>query len=140
MSATDPADAIQAGIYSLLTGDATLGGLVTGVYDGPPEDASLDYVVLGEMTSLPDGTHDAEGRETTAVLHTWTRAESHKPGNTIGARLAALLTHRHADLDPLVAGHKVWRIEHEFAQTLVDPQPGIRHRVDRFRVWSSQGA
>lgn len=138
MSATDPADALQAGIYALLSGDVALAGLITGVYDGVPEGAAPDYVVIGEMTSIADGTHGGEGRETSAVLHTWTRAESHAPGNAIGAHLVALLWHRHADLDPLVVGHKVWRVEHEFAQTLVDPEPGIRHRVDRFRVWSTQ--
>ena len=140
MSATDPADAVQAGIYELLSGDTELGSLVSGVYDGrAPEDATFDYVVLGEMTSSPDGSHDAEGRQTVATLHTWTEAEGFKSANAIGARLVALLWHRHADLDPLVAGHVVWRVDHEFAQTLLDPQPGIRHRVDRFRVWTKEG-
>lgn len=138
MSAIDPADALQAGVYALLNGDATLGALVTGIYDGVPEDVEPDYVVLGEVASNPDGTHGGEGYETEATLHSWTRAESFKTANTIGGRLVALLWHRHADLDALVEGHRVWRVEHEGAHTLVDPQPGIRHRVDRFRVWSSQ--
>jgi hypothetical protein len=140
LSAVDPADALQVGVYQLLTGDSALDALVEGVYDHVPEDAEPDYVVIGEMMSTPDGVHGTEGRQTSAVLHTWTRAESHRPGNQIGARLVALLWHRHADLDALVTGHEVWRIEHEFAQTLVDPEPGIRHRVDRFRIWTSQGA
>jgi len=142
MSAVDPADALQEGMYDLLSGDVTLGDLVTGVYDGVPEDITLGdgegYVVIGEMTAIPDGVHGKEGRQTGAVLHTWTRAESHRPGNVIGGRLVALLWHRHAALDPLVAGHTVWRVEHEFSQTLVDPEPGIRHRVDRFRIWTRE--
>ena len=138
-TASDPADALQVGLYGLLSGDATLTALAN-VYDGVPEGAELNYVVLGEMDAQPDGVHNGHGRETSAVLHTWTEAESHRPGNTIGARLVALLWHRHADLDALVTGHKVWRIEHEFSQTLVDPTPGIRHRVDRFRIWSTQEA
>lgn len=141
MAAIDPADAIQAGIFTLLDGDAALGGLISGVYDGTaPEDASLDYVVVGEMTAVPDGTHDAEGSQTLAVIHSWSHSEGFAPANAIGARIVALLWHRHAELDAAVAGHKVWRVDHEFAQTLVDPQPGIRHRVDHFRIWSSQGA
>jgi hypothetical protein len=137
MSATDPADAIQAGIFALLDGDSALGALA-GVYDGVPSDVEPDYVVIGEMTSSADGSHGGEGRQTSATFHTWTRAESHAPGNAIGARIVALLWHRHVELDALVDGHKVWRVDHEFAQTLVDPEPGIRHRVDRFRIWSSQ--
>jgi len=132
------------GIYELLTGDATLVALILGVYDGVPEDIELadgdGYVVVGELLATPDGTHDGHGRQTSAVLHTWTRAESHRPGNAIGGRLAALLTSQAVALDALVDGHKVWRVAHEFAQTLVDPEPGIRHRIDRFRIWTSQDA
>lgn len=139
MTATDPADAVQAGLYSRLTADVELAALVTGVHDGrAPEDAEPDYVVIGEMTSTPDGAHDGEGRQTLAVLHSWTHAEGFKAANAIGARLVALLWHRHAELDALVAGHAVWRVDHEFAQTLIDPQPGIRHRVDHFRVWTRE--
>lgn len=141
MDAIDPAGAVQAGLYSILSADAGLTGLVSGVYDGrAPESADLDYVVLGEMTSSPDGAHDGEGRQTLAVLHSWTRAEGFKSANAIGARLVSLLWHRHAELDEAVNGHTVWRVEHEMSQTLVDPQPGVRHRVDHFRVWTKEDA
>lgn len=136
----DPADALQVGVYQLLSGDTTLDGLVNGVFDSVPEDAEPPYVVIGEMLSSPDGAHASHGRQTSCVVHTWTRAPSHRPGNQIGARVAALLSRREEGLDPLVTGHKVWMIEHEFAQTLVDPEPGIRHRVDRFRIWTRQEA
>lgn len=139
MAAVDPADALQVGLYTLLSGDPDLASLAN-VYDGPPEGTQGDYVVIGEMMSTPDGAHGSHGRQTAATLHTWTRAVSHRPGNRIGARLAALLTHNEEALDPLVAGHKVWMIEHEFAQTVVDPEPGVRHRVDRFRIWTRQEA
>lgn len=138
-TANDPADALQVGLYGLLSGDATLAALAD-VYDGVPEDVEPPYVVIGEMTSLPDGSHGGTGRQTSATLHTWTRAESHRPGNQIGARVVALLTHQPAALDAHVTGHEVWRVAHEFAQTLVDPTPGIRHRVDRFRIWTTQEA
>lgn len=137
MSATDPADALQVGIYELLTGDALLVGLAS-VYDEVPEDAEHPYVVIGEMTATPDGAHGSRGRSTACVLHTWTRAPSNRPGNAIGARIAALLTGEHMALDAEVAGHTVWRVAHEFSQTLRDPEPGIRHRVDRFRVWTRE--
>lgn len=139
MATIDPADALQVGIYARLSSDATLVGMVTGFYDGVPESAAFPYVTIGEVTATVDGTHSAPGRAMVATLHTWTRAQSHRPGNQIGARIVALLDHLHFDLDPLVTGHKVWRIVHEFSQTLIDPEPGIRHRVDRFRIFTSQG-
>lgn len=137
MPASDPADAIQAGLYALLNGDAALTALAS-VYDGVPEGSNPPYVVIGETTSTADGVHGLEGRQTVATLHTWTRTEGFGPPNTIGARLVALLLHRHAALDALVTGHRVWRVAHEFAQTLDDPEPGIRHRVDRFHIWTTQ--
>lgn len=139
--AVDPTDALQVGVYALLSSDTELDGLVTGVYDGAArEGAELDYVVIGAMTSSREGSHGGEGRQTLAMLHTWTRSEGFKSANDIGARLVALLWHRHAELDAQVDGHTVWRVEHEFSQTMVDAQPGIRHRVDHFRIWTSQEA
>lgn len=137
MTALDPADAIQVGVYGLLTGDATLAAMA-GVYDGAPEQASLPYVVIGEMTSIPAGVHGVEGRETVVVTHTWAKAHGMKPVNDIASRVVRLLQHGHAALDTKVTGHKVWMVSHEFAHTLDDPEPGLRHRVDRFRVWTSQ--
>lgn len=137
MSASDPADALQAGLYALLSGDATLAALAD-IYDGPPEDVEPPYVVLGEMLSTPDDAHGSYGRQSSVTLHTFTRAQSHRPGNLIGARLVALLRGGESALGAQVTGHTVWMVEHEFAQTLVDPEPGIRHRVDRFRVWTRQ--
>lgn len=140
MAAVDPADAVQAGVFALLNGDAALKALVSGVYDGVPEANEPPYVVIGEMTSIPDGVQGIEGRQTSAAVHSWSRSEGFKTVNSIGGRVVALLTHRHAALGALVAGHVVWRVEHEFGQTLDDPEPGIRHRIDRFRIWTAQEA
>lgn len=139
MPASDPTDALQAGLYSLLSGDGTLSGLVAGVYDGVPETAEPAWVVIGETLTAPDGVHGTEGRQTSATIHTWTRGDAYAPANAIGARIVALLWHQHATLDTLVTGHKVWKVDHEFSQTLGDPEPHIRHRVDRFRIWTFQG-
>lgn len=139
MAATDPTDALQAGIYARLNGDATLTGLAD-VYDGVPEGDNPAWVIIGEMLSSPDGVHGREGRQTSFTIHSWARAHSFAPVNAIGSRVVALLWHRHAELDAAVAGHLVWKVEHEYSQTLGDPEPDLRHRVDRFRIWSHQEA
>ena len=139
MSAVDPLDAVQVGLYSLLSGDATLTALAP-VFDGVPEPTNLDYVRIGEATAIADGVHGREGRQIAATIHSFASGESFAKVNAIGGRIAALLWHRHADLDALVSGHKVWRIDHEFTQTLDDPEPHVRHRVDRFRLFTSQEA
>lgn len=139
MPALDPADALQVGVYGLLTSDATLVAMA-GVFDGPPEGVAYPYVVIGEMTSTPEGVHGVEGRETVVTVHTWARSRGMKAVNDVGARVVRLLHHRHADLNTRVSGHRVWRVSHEFAHALDDPEPELRHRVDRFRVWTSQEA
>lgn len=138
MGAMDPQDALQKGVYDLLTGDATLMGLVTGVYDGPPEGVDPPYVTIGEATATPGGYLAREGRSVSLTLHTWTRAQSFAPGNAIGGRLVFLLTHGHEALTALVAGHDVEAVYHEYMQTLDDPEPGLRHRLDRFRIRTVQ--
>lgn len=136
--AIDPADSLQVGIYELLTNDATLMALVTGVYDQVPEEATPPYVVIGEMLSTEDSVHNGHGRQTAVMLHTWTRERSFRPGNQAAAQLVALLTRRQDTLDTLVDDHTVYMAAHEFSQTLRDPDPEIRHRVDRFRIWTRQ--
>lgn len=133
----DPADALQAGIYALLSADAGVSALAD-VYDEVPEDVSAPYVVLGEVVTTDASTHDGQGRETVATLHTWTKARSFKPGNDIGAALVAALDRQAATLDAEVAGHSVWWTRHESAHTMRDPDPTLRHRVDTFRVRTSQ--
>lgn len=131
----DPAAAVQTGIYERLSTDATL-----DVYDDVPEGASKPYVVIGECTSVEDSAHGSPGRSTDATIHTWTEALGFASGNAIAARVVALLAKQHAALDAEVTGHKVWRVDHEFSQTLRDPDPNVRHRVDRFRIWTRQEA
>lgn len=134
---SDPADAVQVGLYELLSGDVTLAALAD-VYDDIPEGAAKPYVVIGEITAVEDSAHGSPGRATDTTLHTWTEALSFRPGNQIAARVVALLAKQHVALDALVDGHAVWRVDHEFSQTLRDPDPNIRHRVDRFRIWTRQ--
>jgi hypothetical protein len=136
---TDPLDAMQAGIRAVLLADAGLVALVgQRVYDEPPEDVPFPYVHIGESTSIPDGTHDSPGYQVAATLHSWAKARSMRPVNEIGARLVAALNLQEAAVDAAVTGLTVWRVWHEFAQTLRDPDRTIRHRIDRFRFFVHQ--
>ena len=42
---------IQQALYSKLTGDGVLMGMITGVYDAVPERTALPYVVIGDGSS-----------------------------------------------------------------------------------------
>ncbi len=137
MIRVDPADALQAGLYELLSQDTDLAALAD-VYDYVPEDTPMPYVVIGEMTSADDSAHGSPGKQTQATVHTWTRSRGFQQANTIGGQIVALLAGQQADLDVLVDDHTVWAIRHELGQTLRDPDPEVRHRVDRFAIFTRQ--
>jgi hypothetical protein len=141
VATVDPTDAVQVGIRAVLLADAALVALLAdaeSVWDEPPEEALFPYVHIGEVTSISDGTHSAQGRQVVPTIHTWAKARSARPVNEIGARVVAVLDLQEAALDAAVTGVTVWMVLHEFSQTLRDPDRTIRHRIDRFRIYTSQ--
>lgn len=137
----DPCEAVQVGIRELLLGDAQLVALLSddeSVWDEPPEDEGYPYVHIGEVTSIIDGTHSGQGRQVVETIHSWARSRTAALVNEIGARVVAVLDLQHAALDSAVEGVTVWMVRHEFSQTMRDPDRTIRHRIDRFRIYTSQ--
>lgn len=136
----DPVQDVQIGIRAVLLGDTVLTNIIgaRSVWDEPPEDEEMPYVHIGESTSIPDGSHGGQGRQVAATLHSWAKARSASAVNSIGERLVALLDHQHGALDAVTDGVTVWMVRHEFSQTLRDPNREIRHRIDRFRIYTSQ--
>ena len=129
-----PLGPIQEAVYGVLTGDVTLMGLVTGVFDEVPEGAAMPYVTLGEALEQPDNSHDRFGRQTVLTMHVWVDTRGFSKATDIVERLVALLDHQ-----PLtIAGHHHVVTRYEFAQTLRDPNPRIRHIPIRFRVLTEQ--
>jgi len=140
----DPSIPVQRGIRSLLTADAELMAMVAGVWDEPPEripdGAPAAWVVFGtkQTTTDGDGVHGQHSRQVILALDTWTRARSSLPGDRVAARIVALLARRPEALDPHVEGHTVWRIVWEDSLSLDDEDREMRHRIDRFRIWTAQ--
>ncbi|MFK4797787.1 DUF3168 domain-containing protein [Streptomyces sp. MPA0124] len=136
MTAPAPMLPAQTAVYARLTGDATLAGMVSGVYDYVPEDVAYPFVVIGEATEVPDNRHGGFGRETVITLHVWSRYQGYRQALRIGAQVTALLDHQ-----PLTLPGLVWiATRFEFSQTLTDPEPpgDIRHLVLRYRVVTEQ--
>jgi hypothetical protein len=138
-----PINALQKAIFTRLSGDATLAGLLGAgdrIVDQPKEGQPLPYVRIGESVSTPDNDHGSFGREVTETLHVWTRKRGNATGQAIADRITALLDHQTAAMSALLAGdgHRVVTIRAEFDQALTDPDPEIRHHVLRFRVATAQ--
>lgn len=134
--ALSPMLLVQSALYARLTGDATLTGLIEGVYDYVPETAEYPFVVIGEAIETPDNRHGGYGRETVVTLHVWSRYQGYAQALRIGARVTALLDHQPLTIEGLA--HIATRFE--FSQTLTDPEPpgDIRHLVLRYRVVTEQ--
>lgn len=123
LPALSPAVPLQGGIYTLLTGDATLMALIAGVYDGVPENVDGDYVTIDESQESPDNAHGGFGSSTLWTLRIWTKARGHLAGLQIEARIRELLDHQHVALDALVDGHRVVMAQFSSRLALVDPEP-----------------
>lgn len=136
MSAPAPMLAVQSAVYARLKGDATLTGMISGVYDYVPETAAYPFVVIGEALETPDNRHGGFGRQTVITLHVWSRYQGYAQVLRIGARVTELLDHQ-----PLTIPGLSWiATRFEFSQTLTDPEPpgDIRHLVLRYRIVTEQ--
>lgn len=143
MVTTDPAQAVQTGLWSLLRADPAVMQTVRDVLDEIPELNARQYpfIAIPDPVSVPDGTHDDPGRRVTARIHTYVqgdvRARNTRPENTVGARIMALLDHQHTALDAHVAGHAVWMVRHIESRKVNDQDRSVRHRVDVVDIWIS---
>lgn len=130
MSAASPMDEIHAAVYEVLSGDATLAGMVSGVWDEVPEGTAYPYVTIGEDLEQPDNSHDRHGWQTVLTLHVWSKRRGSTEAKRIASRVIALLDHQPLTVDGY--HHVVTR--YEFSQTLRDPEQHVRHIPIRFRV------
>lgn len=72
---------LQLAVFNALNGDATIDGLVEGIYDNPtqvadPSDNSaFPFITLSDMTSTPWDTDTERGTDAVVTVHVWSRAE-----------------------------------------------------------------
>lgn len=127
-----PADLpLQKALFSLLTGDATLTGLVTGVYDHVPDNTPEPYVVIGDDDIDEWATMGTNGGNAEVTIHTWTTGSELAPCKTIMARIYDLV-HK-ASLS--VSGYNTAGCLSEFSATFKEADNRTMHGVQRFRVW-----
>jgi hypothetical protein len=62
---------IQKAIYTTLTGNAPVMALVTGVYDHPPDNATLPVIGIGNDTANDAGTKTEQIIEYRAQIDVW---------------------------------------------------------------------
>lgn len=83
---------LQAAIYSKLTGDTTLMGLVTNrVYDDVPESTAFPFVEFGDTSDDADNTFSKNGRRATVSVDVWSRYRGNKEALSILDRIGLVL-------------------------------------------------
>jgi hypothetical protein len=144
MTTIDPSGPVQNGLRDLFQSDPEIQQYVTGILDEVPDMAARKYpfIVIPDLMSIPDGTHDDPGRMVTARIQTFVRGDVDVPAtrldHLIGARIVALLDHGHATLDPFVAGSTVWMVRHVESRKMADGDRTVRRRLDRIDIFTSQ--
>jgi hypothetical protein len=84
------ANALQAAIFSRLTGDATLTGMIGAgaVFDRHMTGKAMPYLVLSEIAT---GDFGPDAEEHLVTIEAWSDAEGRKQAQDIAARAKALL-------------------------------------------------
>ena len=83
--------ALQKAIYQQLTGDDTLMGLVTGLFDRPVQGTAFPYITIGDSIGLDWSNAAAGGMEHKFIVHIWSREGGRKEAARIMERIHALL-------------------------------------------------
>lgn len=127
---THPQSLIQARIFAILTSDATLMALITGVFDGMPENQEYPYVNIGEYFLGDFGSHTTSGVDGTITLHAWSQTVGNKSVQMILNRMYSLL---HA-IDLAITGFPTITFRCSLNQVLDDPDGRTKHGVQKYRL------
>jgi hypothetical protein len=69
---------LQSALYSKLSANTALCGRLAagsaGIYDDVPRDAAFPYIVIGDMSSLPEDTQDSRAEDVRMTLHVYSRS------------------------------------------------------------------
>lgn len=127
---------LQAAIYSALTGDPTLMGLITGVYADviqpnlPENDADFPYVVIGKDNLSPFDTKTSNGSNALCQLDIWSRENNLLEVKKIASAIYDVL--QKGSLTISGADHVLTRIESEVFS--VDPDGHTKRGMVMARV------
>lgn len=92
-----PLDALQQGVYTILTEKQT-GDDAVPVYDDVPEGAACPYITLGAFTNKFGGSKSTDISDVSLQIHIWSDYSGRAEINRIANDLIAILTSWSIDL------------------------------------------
>ena len=122
---------LQEAIFSRLNGDSTLGDLITGVFDGVPDDTALPVVVIGPSTTSDDGSKTLDARDYIFNVDVFSDYRGMKEAKNILQRVYTLLH----EVDVSVSGANLIDLRCEFSSEVLENDGVTRHGVMRFRAF-----
>jgi len=123
--------AVQKAVYELLTGDAELMAMITGVFDHVPKGQAFPYVRIGEATEVPWNDFGRPGSQLTINVHAFDNAAEVARLLGIGTAVQGITD----GADPTIIGSSLVDIAFEFNQVLYDSDSATNHMAMRFRVF-----
>lgn len=123
---------LQKDIYGQLTGDVTLMGKITGVYDFVPDNKGYPFIQIGEIDFSDWSTHTFDGFAGVITVHVW-----HRPGARGRAPLHDIMQDIYRILHKnlfSIPDHTVVSMRYDFSQIVVDPDAVTYHGITRFRI------
>jgi hypothetical protein len=118
----------QRAIFATLNNDATLRGLITGVFDAVPDGTAFPYVSIGELTESDFATFDRDGSEATIAIHIW----SDYRGNSQQLRILDRMNELLDGASLAMTGQTLVSITYDNGVTVNEPT--LRHFVARYRL------
>ena len=129
--------ALSEGVYSDLTGDGTLMGLITGVYDTPPDGTAFPYVTLGDPFEERSNTFTKNHKDVVFMVDVWSTYQGYREAYLIVEEIVRVLD----NATPTVTGYNVTDVSHvstrPFKETTTINDRAVRHVNVEFLVMLS---
>lgn len=124
---------LQKSVYTRLSTDPNVIGIVTGVFDEVLEGTVLPYVQIGDDTVVPYDSKTEMGEDMTLTIHCW----SIGPGKTKAKQIMNVVL-QSLTAAPLIIdqGFQIDGIFREYLEVLQDGN--VYHGICRFRVYIKQ--
>ena len=134
---TDRSIELFTAIFTALSGDATLTGLLGGpaIYNGVKDGTPPPYVDIGDDTAIDDSGINVDAQEHTITLHTWTQQPigGQSAKNLCMSIMVEVRNVLH-EARLLLNNGALCNMRQEFRETLRDPDGVSWHGVQRFRA------
>ncbi len=82
---------LQSAIFSQLTADSSLAGLISGVYDHVPDDAIYPFITIGESQMRDNSNVQNAGTDQHISMRIFSREAGRKQAATIMERVVTLM-------------------------------------------------